>query len=239
MSRSVATIAWESTGTALMNSLRWLYGHLASGKSATVPATPRNVEDQIASLIRRSAAQAGVVGFGTGLGGIFTLPITLPANVAGVAALQIHMVQEMARMRGYDLRSEQVESLTLVCLTGNAAVDILKDVGIAVGRKLTQQAVGQISGAALLRINQAVGFRLVTKGGTTGLVNLSKAVPFVGGLVGGTIDGISTAAVGNAAKVLFPHVNGTEQARDEQDDVIYGAAPPEQKLLSPPDLARN
>lgn len=222
-----------------MNSLRWLYGRLASGKSETVPAVPRNVEDQIASLIRRSAAQAGVVGFGTGLGGIFTLPITLPANIAGVAALQIHMVQEIARMRGYDLRSEKVESLTLVCLTGNAALDILKDVGITVGRKLTQQAVGQISGAALLRINQAVGFRLVTKGGTTGLVNLSKAVPFVGGLVGGTIDGIATAAVGNAATALFPHVNGTEQARDEQDDVIYGAAPPEQKVLSPPDLASN
>ncbi len=239
MSRSVATIAWESTGAALMNSLRWLYGRLASGKSETAPTTPHNVEDQIASLIRRSAGQAGVVGFGTGLGGMFTLPIALPANIAGVAALQIHMVQEIARMRGYDLRSEQVESLTLVCLTGNAAVDVLKDVGIAVGRKLTQQAVGQISGAALLRINQAVGFRLVTKGGTSGIVNLGKAVPFVGSLVGGTIDGISTAAVGNAAKALFPSVNGTEQARDEQDGVTYGAAQPEQKVLSSPDLTRS
>ena len=239
MSRSAATTAWESAGAALTNSLRWIYGRLASGKSETVPAAPRNVEGQVAALIRRSAAQAGAVGFGTGLGGMFTLPIALPANIAGVATLQIHMVQEIARLRGYDLRSEQVESLTLVCLTGNAAVDVLKDVGIAVGRKLTQQAVGQISGAALLRINQAVGFSLVTKGGTTGIVNLGKAVPFVGGLVGGTIDGISTAAIGNAAKALFPPVNGTEHVRVEQGDAIYGAALPEPKLLSLPDLTKR
>ena len=46
-----------------------------------------------------------------------------------------------------------------------------------------------ISGAALTRINQAVGFKLVAKAGSAGVVNLAEVVPFVGGLVGGGFDG--------------------------------------------------
>jgi hypothetical protein len=58
----------------------------------------------------------------------------------------------------------------------------------------------------LLDINKKVGFRLVTKSGTTGVVNLSKAVPVLGGVVGGTIDGTSTRAVGAVARRAFPSV---------------------------------
>jgi len=227
MHRTVTTIARDSAAAALIGSLRWVYGRIASGKSGkALPATPQDAEAQIVTLIRNSATQAGVIGFGTGIGGLFTLPLTLPANIAGVAALQINMVQEIARMRGHDLASQQVETLTLACLTGNAAVDVLKRAGIKLGGKAAEQALGKISSAVLLRINQAVGFRLVTKGGTTGLVNLGKAVPLVGGLVGGTIDGLSTAAVGNAAKALFP-------AKGAPDDAPFAPPPPTALLASP------
>jgi uncharacterized protein (DUF697 family) len=88
-------------------------------------------------------------------------------------------------------------------LAGTSTTDVLKDFGINVGSKLTQQAIGKISGATLRRINQAVGFRLITKAGTTGAVNLSRIVPFLGGLVGGSIDAAITRAIGAAAKNLF------------------------------------
>ena len=65
----------------------------------------------------------------------------------------------------------------------------------------------KIAGATLVRINQAVGFRLVTKAGSTGIVNLGKAVPFLGGIIGGTFDAITTKAIGTAAKTVFATKN--------------------------------
>jgi len=52
-------------------------------------------------------------------------------------------------------------------------------------------------------INKAVGFRLLTKAGSTGILNLTKMVPLVGGVVGGAFDGISTNIVGNTARDAF------------------------------------
>ena len=78
--------------------------------------------------------------------------------------------------------------------------DALKDVGIKVGTKLTQQAVGKIAGTTLVRINQAVGFRLVTKAGSTGVFNLTKMVPFLGGVVGGTFEAVTTKVIGSCSR---------------------------------------
>ena len=61
----------------------------------------------------------------------------------------------------------------------------------------------RISGEVLKRINRAVGFRLVTKAGTRGVVNLVKVVPFVGGFVGGALDAVATKVIGRTAKQVF------------------------------------
>lgn len=93
------------------------------------------------------------------------------------------------------------KALVYACLCGSAITDIVKDVGIQIGTKLTTSAINKISGATLTKINQAVGFRLVTKFGTQGSINLVKAVPFLGGIVGGTVDSVSTNTI-EAVKVF-------------------------------------
>ena len=55
----------------------------------------------------------------------------------------------------------------------------------------------------LTKINQQVGFRLFTKFGEKGLVNLHKAIPVLGGIIGGSVDAFSTYAIAKAAKALF------------------------------------
>jgi len=40
----------------------------------------------------------------------------------------------------------------------------------------------QIPRELLYNINRAVGFRLVTKAGTTGIINIVRVVPGIGGL---------------------------------------------------------
>jgi hypothetical protein len=93
--------------------------------------------------------------------------------------------------------------MVYACLTGNAAKEVLKDVGIQLGKKVAQASINRITGATILRINKAVGFKLLTKAGTTGVVNLSKMVPLLGGVIGGAVDAATTNIVGNAAVSVF------------------------------------
>ena len=159
--------------------------------------------DQVNSLIRWQNTKAGTSGFLTGLGGIITLPIAIPANVASVMYVQIRMIAAIAHMGGHNLSDDRVKSLVFVCLTGNAAKDILKDVGIVVGKKLAENAIKNISGKTITAINQKVGFRLLTKFGEKGVVNLGKTIPLLGGIVGATFDSVSTNTVGNIARDTF------------------------------------
>jgi uncharacterized protein (DUF697 family) len=174
----------------------------------------RTAEDAIDSLIAWQTGKAGTAGFVTGLGGIITLPAAIPANLASVLYIQLRMIAAIAKIRGYDIHSDQVKTLCVACLAGSAVSDILKDVGIKVGTKLTQQAVMKIAGSTLVRINQAVGFRLVTKAGSTGILNLTKMVPFLGGIVGGSFDAVTTRSIAHAAKTVFVTVTLTGPDKD-------------------------
>jgi len=113
------------------------------------------------------------------------------------------MIAAIAHMGGHDLNDDRVKSLVYACLTGNAAKDILKDMGIVVGRKLTENAIKNISGKTITAINQKVGFRLITKFGEKGVVNLGKAVPLLGGVIGATFDSVATNTIGNIARDTF------------------------------------
>ena len=52
-------------------------------------------------------------------------------------------------------------------------------------------------------INKKVGFRLVTRGGTTGVINMGKLIPLASGPIGATIDAVSMKAVGRYARKTF------------------------------------
>jgi len=193
----------------IMKSLDWGYNKAINGlpgmDTAQTLADDYLVEGKTLkqcsnSLIRWQVSKAGTSGLLTGLGGIITMPVTIPANIASVMYLQIRMIAAIAHMGGHDVNNDKVKSLVYACLAGNAAKDILKDVGIVIGRKLTEQAIKNISGKTLTAINQKVGFRLLTKFGSKGAVNFGKAVPLVGGVIGGTFDSITTKTIGNIAK---------------------------------------
>ena len=162
-----------------------------------------DLEAQVDALIKNQIIKCGTSGFLTSLGGFITLPVALPANVASVIYMQMQMIAAIARMGGYDLHDDRVKTLVIACLCGNEVKEILKQAGIQIGKKLTERAVQKISSALIVRINRAVGFRLLTKFGTKGAINLSKAIPVIGGFIGGGVDAYSTKVIGNKAKELF------------------------------------
>ncbi len=162
-----------------------------------------SLHDQARSLVRWQIAKATTSGFVTGVGGLLTMPVAIPANIASVLYIQLRMIAAIAAMGKHDVRSDQVKTLAYMCLCGSALTDLVKQAGIHIGQKLTVNAINKISGATLTKINQAVGFRLLTKFGQTGAVNLGKAVPILGGVIGGSVDGAMTRSIGKIAIKTF------------------------------------
>ncbi|AWH88219.1 EcsC family protein [Limnobaculum parvum] len=155
------------------------------------------------SLIRWQNSKAITSGFITGLGGVMVMPVALPANITSVLYIQLRMIAAIAYMGGYDLKDDKVRTIVYACLCGSAVSDILKRAGVDVGKKLTLSTIKNMSGAIITKINQAVGFRLLTKFGSKGVINLGKLVPVVGGVIGGTLDGVTTNIIGNTARNQF------------------------------------
>ena len=166
-------------------------------------AKTSSIEKAIDKLIGYQTVLCGTNGFITGLGGLLVLPVAISANVAGVIYVQLRMIAAIAHINGYDIYSDQVRTIAYACLTGSSAANILKNVGIKISEKVAVNALKRVPGAILIKINQQVGFRLVTKFGQKGLVNFGKMMPLVGGVVGGVFDTGMTLTIGNVAKKVF------------------------------------
>lgn len=161
------------------------------------------VEDAAKSLINNSVVKCGTSGFITGFGGFATMIATLPANITSVMYVQLRMCCAIAKMGGYDIHSDQVQTLIYACLTGSAVSDVLKQAGIKFGNKFGAAMVKKIPGKTLTAINQKVGFRFITKFGEKGIINLGKDVPVLGAVIGGGIDVASTRVIGYNAYKIF------------------------------------
>ncbi|MDR2950308.1 MAG: EcsC family protein [Prevotella sp.] len=162
------------------------------------------LEQQVDSLIKWQVAKAATSGFVTGLGGVMTMPLTVPANIASVIYVQIRMIAAIAYMGGYDIRDDRVKSLVYICMVGNGAKELLKDMSVKAGEKLLTKTIEKVS------------IKLTSKIGEKGVTSLGKAVPVLGGVVGGSFDAVTTRVVGKVAKKIFidktdePHQKETE-----------------------------
>ena len=136
-----------------------------------------STEDACKAMLKNQITKCTTSGFVTGFGGVITMPFTLPANVGNVMYVQMRMIACTAYMAGYDLNSDQTQTFVYACLAGVAVNGILKKAGISFGVKLATGVIKKIPGKVLTKIYQKVGFRVITKFGTKGIVNLGKMVP--------------------------------------------------------------
>jgi hypothetical protein len=199
--------------SALINALYWAYDQataavpglgsaadLANRHMARRDGSPeRAIDDLIAWQVRYAAA----AGFVTNLGGLITMPVTIPANLASVLLIQTRMIAAIAILRGYQLDNQRVKTLAFLCLAGSAAADVLQEISVGLGTRLSTRLVLRLSGGTLMKINRAVGARLLRRTGAAGLVNLGRIVPLAGGIVGGGFDALVTRGIGAAAKATF------------------------------------
>ena len=160
-------------------------------------------DDRVWSLINWETTKNFTSGFVTGLGGLLTLPISIPSAFGASWIIQARMAGAIASIYGHSLGSDRVRTLVLLSLLGDAGKEVLKQAGIKIAQKLTENLIKQIPGKVLIEINKKVGFRLITKAGERGVVNLMKAVPVLGGFVGGVVDAAACRIVGDTAQKLF------------------------------------
>lgn len=132
------------------------------------------VEKGIDRLITTQLAACGTSGFLAGVSGLILLPIAVPANVSSVLFIRMRMIAAIAVMRGYDLKDDQIRTFVYIALTGKAAGEMVRQTGIQVGQKLTITMIKKIPAVTVQKINKKVGFRLLTKFGKTGVINLGK-----------------------------------------------------------------
>ena len=147
-----------------------------------------SAESAVHVVVRRHSRAAAASGFATGVGGLVTMPVALPANIVGFYVMATRMVAAVAHLRGYDVTRPEVRSAVLLCLLGSDAGEVLRSAGLPVGGALSGLATRRLPKDVLMIVNKGVGFRLLARLGSFGVLQTSKILPLLGGVVGAGAD---------------------------------------------------
>lgn len=174
---------------------------VAAAALASQGAPEKAVKHVVSSHIRMGSG----FGFVTSVGGVITLPVALPANVVGFYLLATRMTAAVAKLRGYDIEDPRIRSAILLTLVGAESHDLLRKAGaVAPSSAMTNLAAQALPRPALMVVNKAVGFRLLSQVARNTFVRFGRVVPLVGGAVGATLDGLLMRSVGQSAVQEFP-----------------------------------
>lgn len=197
----------------VLQGLEWLYDRAVHGVPALDSASDLATSYQrqfsgegdaaVDALIKWQMAKAGTAGFVSSLGGVLTLPVALPANLASVTYIQLRMIAAIAHLRGHDIKSDPVRTLALACLCGARVTDVVKEFGIRFGTQMAHEVVKRVSSDSLKQINQAIACRLIAFSGGKTSLDVAKFMPVLGGVIAGSMDAAVTRTYGMTAKRMF------------------------------------
>lgn len=161
-------------------------------------------EAAIDSLVTYHVGMASAQGFLTSVGGLVTLPVGLPANIAGLAVLSVRMIASIAHLRGYDVDDRRVRAALTLAMIGDDEVRRL----VADGKLPTSPlaiATAPVFDADLDRIisERVMGSLAGRLGGKHLAVVIVRRIPLVGGGVGAAVDGWLTFGLAAYAKREF------------------------------------
>ena len=162
-----------------------------------------SIDEQVDRLVRRHIAASSAAGFLSGLGGWITLPLTLPANLAAVASVQLHMAASIAALAGHDPRQGGTRERVLRCLIGAGPADPARDAeqetidrfGLKLAERALNVAITGAIGAAKWGTKKVVGGTLRRR--------FLRGIPLVGGVIGAVSDGYVTLQIARNALDTF------------------------------------
>lgn len=181
---------------AAINGVSRLPGAAAAGDSA-LAKHHGHTERAIHHLIERHVRYAGAQGFLTNIGGLTTLAVTIPANIAGLAVIECRLIAAIVHLRGWDLQTPQARNAVLACLLGpDALAAEVKKKRIPGGPNDLLAATSNDPDLTT-RLANAVANELITRAtGTRLATTAGRRVPILGGAVGAASDGYATWKLG-------------------------------------------
>lgn len=188
-------------------------GPLDSAEQMAREALAEHGEERAAikAIVKHHLKLAAGGGFATGVGGLVTMPIALPANVISFYALAARMIAAVAAVRGYDVASESTRTAIVLTMLRVDADDVLRKVGVLGGGGMSAIALNRVPKAAAMVINKGVGFRVAGRLGARAAGRLGRAVPLAGGVIGAGLDTYLMRRIAKDTQEQFPRV---EQTRD-------------------------
>jgi len=164
-----------------------------------------DAEAAVDAIVRSHVIKGAANGFVTSLGGFITVPVALPVNLLGFYLLATRMTAAVAKVRGYDITSEQIRTAVLLTLVGAEADDLLRKANMAVpGGTLSSLAAQRLPGPALMVVQKGIGFRLLAQVGKSTFVRMGRLVPVIGGAIGAGLDAYMLRRFAANAKRQFP-----------------------------------
>jgi uncharacterized protein (DUF697 family) len=180
------------------------YGRLPGAKTHAARQLQRHggsVDGAISSIIDFHVRLASAQGFVTNLGGLAALPVAIPANLAGVAVLQVRMVAAIAHLRGYDLDDNRVRTALVMCLLGGEEIAKRIVEGKLPTSPMTVATAPVFDPDLDRQVAEEVTAGLAARvGGRSLALAVTKRVPILGGGIGAVMDGVATYQVGQFAK---------------------------------------
>ncbi|CAN5438827.1 EcsC family protein [soil metagenome] len=180
-----------------MSALHWMVdlgvdgaGPLDSAQEVADAALAQSPDEKaaVAAIVKRHLRLAAGGGFATGVGGLVTMPVALPANIVSFYAVAARMVAAVAAVRGYDVNTESTRTAIVLTLLRVDADDLLRKAGMVSGGKMSAIALNRVPKAAAMVINKGVGFRVAGRLGSRAAGRLGRAVPLAGGVIGAGLD---------------------------------------------------
>ena len=161
-------------------------------------------EQAIDALVASHIGLASAQGFATSVGGLLTLPIGLPANLAGMAVLSVRMVAGVAHLRGYDVTDRRVRAAIALAMLGEDEIRKLMAEGKLPTTPLAIATAPVFDPDLERTISERVaGWLSGRLGGKHLAVVVLRRVPLVGGGVGAAVDGFLTFSLAAYAKREF------------------------------------
>ena len=159
-----------------------------------------DVDKAIRELVENHVALAAVQGFVANIGGITTAAATIPANIAGLAVLQVRLVAGIAHLRGYDLSDARVVNALLLCTLGEPTAQGLVKAKTLPGTPLLIATAPvhdpELDHVVASEFTSALVSRVL---GKRAAGTVLRRVPIAGGVWGGSADAFATWEVGRYA----------------------------------------
>jgi len=159
-----------------------------------------SVRELIDAHVRMAAAQ----GLVTNLGGLVTATVAIPANLAGLAFIQLRLTAGILHLRGYDLTDSRVHNAILATLLGEPKLlELLRQHKVPATPMAIATAPVEDPQLGLVLANESAAELLTRVGGKHLATAVARRVPLVGGVFGASTDAYWTWQAGRYADREF------------------------------------